>query len=281
MAWAVSISVGLMLLAVALGLWARHRRLTAQVGRKLRKPATQLKHPLVLAHGLAGFDEIALAGVRREYFRGVPVKLTALGAQVHLPKLSPFASVPQRAQQLADAVNALQAKKVNLIAHSLGGLDARYAISKLGLATKVASLITIGTPHHGTPVADFGTSLGAKLGLKAILDGLGVDVSVFFELTTAHMKGFNLDVPDAKGVWYGSFTARAGDGMNPLLKPMVMLLEHKAGPNDGLVPAASQRWGEVLAEVDADHWAQIGWSEAFDAPGLYLRAVDELKARGF
>ena len=269
------------LLAVLLAWWLYRRRRRAEVGRRLRRPAERLRYPLVLAHGLAGFDQIAVAGVKREYFRGVPVKLTALGAQVHLPRLSPFASVPQRAKQLAEAVKLIDAKKVNLVAHSLGGLDARYAISRLELAPKVASLITIGTPHHGTPIADVGTSLGAKLGLKTLLDGVGVDVSVFFALTTQAMLAFNAEVPDARGVWYGSFAARGSPGMNPLLKPTHALLERKVGPNDGMVPQASQRWGEVLAEIEADHWAQIGWTDGFDAPGLYLRVVDELKARGF
>jgi hypothetical protein len=58
-------------------------------------------------------------------------------------------------------------------------------------------------------------------------------------------------------------------------------LKKRAGDNDGLVPAASQRWGEVIARVEADHWAQIGWSDGFDTAELYLRVVQELKARGF
>lgn len=68
--------------------------------------------------------------------------------------------------------------------------------------------------------------------------------------------------------------------MHPLLKaPQLLLAKH--GDSDGLVPASSQRWGEVIAEVEADHWAQIGWSDGADTPALYLRVVDELKARGF
>jgi hypothetical protein len=46
------------------------------------------------------------------------------------------------------------------------------------------------------------------------------------------------------------------------------------------VPAALQRWGEVLLEVDADHWAQVGWSDAGDVVTLYDHVVRELRARG-
>ena len=51
------------------------------------------------------------------------------------------------------------------------------------------------------------------------------------------------------------------------------------GDNDGLVPVRSQRWGEVIDEVDADHWAQIGWSTNFDAPALFERLLQQLAAR--
>ena len=86
MSFELSIAVAslIALLAVLLAWWLYRRRRRAEVGRRLRRPAERLRYPLVLAHGLAGFDQIAVAGVKREYFRGVPVKLTALGAQVYL-----------------------------------------------------------------------------------------------------------------------------------------------------------------------------------------------------
>ena len=59
-----------------------------------------------------------------------------------------------------------------------------------------------------------------------------------------------------------------------------LYLRERAGPNDGLVPASSQRWGEVLHEVAADHWAQIGWSRHFDAAEFFANLVRELGARG-
>ena len=59
------------------------------------------------------------------------------------------------------------------------------------------------------------------------------------------------------------------------------LLTRRAGPNDGLVPASSQRWGKVLREVRADHWAQVGWSIRFDAAALYEDILRELAALGF
>lgn len=272
----------------ALLFWRWRRRKARLRPAPLPTPArriARLRHPLVLAHGILGFDQIDLAGMRQEYFRGVPERLRGLGAEVHAIRVAPLSSVKERAQELARAVQLLDADRVNIIAHSMGGLDARYAISRLGLASKVASLTTIGTPHRGTPLADAGTVLGDKLKLRGLLEKLGLDVDAFYDLTTRSLQAFNDAVPDAPGILYSSYAARTQGRalvLNPLLLPTYLYLSDRAGENDGLVPTASQPWGELLGRVDADHWAQIGWSTAkgFDAPGFYAGVLRELTARG-
>ena len=65
--------------------------------------------------------------------------------------------MPQRGEQLAAAIlrQVPGAEREHIIAHSMGGLDARHAIAHVpGLAGRVATLVTIGTPHRGSPVAD-------------------------------------------------------------------------------------------------------------------------------
>ena len=85
-------------------------------------------------------------------------------------------------------------------------------------------------------------------------------------------------VPDARGVLYQSVVGAPPGrrAVTPLLLPTWSWLA-AAGANDGLVPAASQRWGEVLREVDADHFAQIGWTRRFDAAELYAELLRELE----
>jgi triacylglycerol lipase len=285
--WELLIAVGAVafaaLAAAALWWWWRRRRLRRPAPGAPRRAPRTLRYPVVLAHGLLGFDELKLPGVRPEYFRGVPQRLRELGAQVHAVKVPPLSSVKDRALELARTVRELDARRVNIIAHSMGGLDARYAISKLGLHDRVASLTTIGTPHRGTPLADLGTSLGEKLKLNGVLVRLGVDVGAFYDLTTRRMESFNEEIQDAPGVLYGSYLARtqgAALALNPLLLPSYLYLSEQAGENDGLVPTMSQRWGEILGRVEADHWAQIGWSPGFDAPAFYAGLLQELTARG-
>jgi triacylglycerol lipase len=269
------------LLAAALfsaWLWKRFR-----LRRRLRREP-RLRHPIVLAHGVLGFDQIYLAGRQHVYFRGVPERLRMMGVEVYRPRVPAVGSISLRAQKLAEAVRVLPAKKVNLIAHSMGGLDARYAIARLGLADRVASLTTIGTPHFGTPLADLGMGLlGITLigGFRRFFKRL-IDLDALHDLTSQRMIVFNREIPDAPGTVYISVVGRGDSaGMNPLLWASHLYLNERAGANDGIVPTASQRWGEVLREIQADHWAQIGWSSSFDAPAFYQDLVRELCGRGF
>ncbi|MBS2033150.1 MAG: hypothetical protein JST54_35080 [Deltaproteobacteria bacterium] len=277
--WLATLVVALVA-ALALGGWAlwRRRRVTARVLKREPKPV----YPVVLAHGLFGFDEIALGGTRHQYFRGVPTRLEKSGHIVHAAKVATAAGVETRAEELARFITEVDAKRVNIVAHSMGGLDARYAIARLGLAPRVASLVTLGTPHRGTPIAALGSGL-ARRGVVKLLGSAGLDVSAIDDLTPARLARFNDEVPAARGVHYASVVgvSRKKRRMNPLLVPTHLYLREVAGENDGMVPAESQRWGEVLAEVEADHWAQIGWSKHFDAAELYAWILRELRGRGF
>jgi triacylglycerol lipase len=262
----------------ALALWLRARR-RARPRRRVRKAP---RHPVVLAHGLLGFDALRVAGARAEYFRGVAERLAREGCVVHRCRVAPTASIAARARDLAAFVSGLDARRVNVVAHSMGGLDARYAISRLGLAGRVVSLVTVGTPHRGTPLADAGASLAARAGLFAALRRVGLDLDAFHDLTTARMAAFDAEVPDARGVRYACVVGAPGRtrDVSPILVPTFAWLRAAAGENDGMVPADSQRRGEVLRVVPADHFAQIGWSRRFDALELYAELAGELRAGG-
>ena len=116
------------------------------------------RHAIVLAHG---FDA---STTNRWSFYKVEDKLRADGHVVHSAQVSPYKGVPARAAQLATHVDAAirecrarqgcDASKVHIIAHSMGGLDARYLIAKLGYGDRVASLTTVSTPHRGSNIAD-------------------------------------------------------------------------------------------------------------------------------
>jgi triacylglycerol lipase len=273
LAWLLFGLAGAILVAIALWQWSQSRRL------RPARPIARPRLPVVLAHGFLGFDEIELGPTKALYFRGIGAHLEKMGAQVYSPRVPPGASIASRAQVLADLIRALPEPRVNIVAHSMGGLDARYAISQLGLGPKVASLVTIGTPHQGTPLADAGNLLLGTL-TKALQKLF--DITAFADLTSAGMRQFNEMVRNAAGVMYASVVGKSGRlRTNPLLWPSHLYVAERAGPNDGVVPASSQAHGEVLREIEADHWAQIGWGRGFDANSFYEDLLRELRGRGF
>jgi len=238
--------------------------------------------PVVLVHGLFGFDRIGVPGAKLHYFRGLVDHLASLGCHAHAVRLPPAASVPERAQVLADKIAALPHDRVDIIAHSLGGLDARYALAHCGLATRVRSLVTIGTPHRGTPLANLATEGPLGLGRKAIA-ALGIPLAALDWLSPSALEKFNREVQNAAGVRYACVVGGMREAATPIplaIAPAHAYLRKLAGANDGLVPIASQFWGETLAEIEADHFAQVGWTlgirKTFDALGLYAFVVARL-----
>ena len=64
-------------------------------------------------------------------------------------------------QQLADFLRSLPpGQQPWLIGHSIGGMIARDAVQRGGAASRVAGVVTIGSPHQGTPVAVGGLLIG-------------------------------------------------------------------------------------------------------------------------
>ncbi len=117
--------------------------------------------PIILVHGLFGFSQLTFGGLKvTDYFREIPEALRRDGHVVpEPPRLNPGGSVAERAQDLKNYLQDVNRgdvfqKQVHIIGHSLGGLDSRFMISKLDMADRVLSLTTLGTPHHGTPLAD-------------------------------------------------------------------------------------------------------------------------------
>lgn len=255
------------------------------------------KFPIILAHGIARFDilleilkeKLKLPDTELEerfhYFKGIKPYLEAHRFTVFHPNQDFAGSVQLRSGQLKQRVDQALAQtgaaKVHIIAHSMGGLDARHMIVDLGMADKVASLTTIGTPHRGTILADHVLSHGGVLLMDVLKRVTNVDG--FVDLTITSCEQFNLRAEDSEArnsVAYQTY-ASAEDFRRvfaPLIPSWLFINEHE-GRNDGLVPFASQQWTEELIASDgqrkkvlrkefpfpADHLNQVGWWDPQEA----------------
>jgi len=259
----------------------REEQPTRQMRVRPVRQRSRTRHPIVLAHGFGGgFDPLLPQQLGVQYFRGIPDALRSQGHVVHVAHVSPTASIERRAKSLAKQIRQFDSR-VNIIAHSMGGLDARYAISRFGLDEYVTSLTTIGTPHHGTPLADVALVLGDLKRARKLLRAIGLNVDGVYDLSTESMGRFNENVPNSSDVLYANIVAAASpeNPVNKMLTASYRYLLKVSGANDGVVPSRSQLWGETLEEIDADHWAQIGWFAPFDVNALYTRIASKLASR--
>ncbi len=238
------------------------------------------KYPIVLAHGMAGFDQ--LFGVY-EYFFGIPSELRDKGATVYVTQVSAFHSTAARGEQLIDQVETIVAitgkPKVNLIGHSHGGLDIRYVASVR--PDLVASVTTVASPHKGADLADFlrdnveggsftegvlsffANSLGTVLGLLSGSTNPQDAILALDSLSTAGMATFNGQHPQGvpatacgqgassvNGIRYYSWS---GTGLLTnvldISDPALALTSFFYGEaNDGLVGRCSSHLGSVIRD---------------------------------
>jgi triacylglycerol lipase len=250
-----------------------------------------LRAPIVLVHGLFGFDRLQVgAWTVKSYFRGIPNALRAGGNRVLIAQLHPTGSIAERARQLKDFLDREAPQEpVHIFGHSMGGLDARYLISRLDMASRVLTLTTLGTPHRGTAFADWGVQHFKSL-VSPMFDFFGVSYQAFEDLTRARCQVFNEKTPDAPGVRYFSVAGRFTFNWKAVHWGLPMaIVEEVEGPSDGIVSIASAQYGESCEVWDGDHLNLVNWqNERLPALGRgkdripdYLRLVQRLAAEGF
>jgi triacylglycerol lipase len=251
----------------------------------------KLDAPIVLVHGLCGFDRLyAFRRPVRDYFPGIREHLEAAGNRVYAARVSPTSGVARRAADLKRFIDReVPTGPVHVIGHSMGGLDARYMVSRLGMEGRVRSVTTVGTPHRGSSFADWGWRRLARA-IVPFLKLVGMPYEAFIDLRTDSCRRFNEDVPDAPGVKY---FAVAGVCDKPWLGPEWTLphriVNRVEGPNDGVVSVASATWGQHTDVWAGDHLNLVNWPNRFarrhglwaDRAPDYGRILRRLAAAGF
>jgi triacylglycerol lipase len=223
----------------------------------------QLRAPIVLVHGFMGFDEVKVCGCRiASYFPGIPEFLREGGNRVILARLSPLGAVAARARELQITLDRESPDEpVHILAHSMGGLDARYMISRLGMADRVLSLTTIATPHRGTAFADWGVRRLRRI-VEPVLQLFSLPGQGFLDLTTEKCRLFNEQVPDAPGVRYFAVAGKHdGDWFTPEWHLPHQIVLEAEGPNDGMVSIASATYGERTEIWEGDHLNLVNWQD--------------------
>ncbi len=255
-----------------------------------------MTYPIVLAPGVCRFDVLWNRALRVDdaddpridnlhYFKGLRTMLNAHGYAAYHARVGWASDVNSRANGLKESVRRILdrtgTKQVNIIAHSMGGLDARHMLfndrDQGKIHRSIASLTTISTPHEGSPFADWGMQYFPRL--PAGLQKVGLDLSGLMDLRTESCKRFNND-PEVKTFEMEcesaiQFRTYAGTqsfwGVFALLKGAFKIIQRQEGENDGLVSVRSARWRERYFQEtinETDHLNEIGW---WDPDQLFAR----------
>jgi triacylglycerol lipase len=193
--------------------------------------------------------------------------MRAKGIEVITASVPALGSIEERAVKLGEDIAAkANGKSVNIIAHSMGGLDARYMISRLHLCNvEVVSLTTIATPHRGSAFADFCFQVigpGHLPSIYRVFDRLGISAGAFSQLTRKYMQGdFNPNTPNVPGVRYFSYGATLDPRLFSVFRRSHRIVQREEGANDGLVSVESSKWGTYKGTlVDVSHLDLINWT---------------------
>ncbi|MEW6668194.1 MAG: hypothetical protein AB1512_23530 [Thermodesulfobacteriota bacterium] len=257
--------------------------------------------PILLAHGIAPFHRLLPfpscrdngRGDRFHYFRRIRSTLLFHGFTAFHTRVSWGGSLERRASDLRAEIHRITRgfstwPRVHIIAHSMGGLDARWMIYRFRMEDRVASLTTVGTPHLGTAYADWGLPRYGFL-IQAARP-LGLDLSGFECLSRERCAAFNKaleDFEEHSGVRYRTVAGvQPFDRMFRLFRLPCRIIQQEEGENDGMVSLRSALWKEkyFLELMDADHLNQIGWWDPEESQtGLskeeYERGIREVYLR--
>ncbi|UAA38310.1 triacylglycerol lipase [Paraneptunicella aestuarii] len=281
---------------------------------------TQTKYPIVLVHGLFGFDDIL--GI--DYFYGIPQALSKDGAKVFVTSVSAGNSSEVRGEQLLQEVREILAitgaKKVNLIGHSHGSPTSRYVASVA--PELVASVTSVGGVNWGSPVADamrgvipegsfseyiIGAVVNAFTNLIEYLSGhseLPTDtIAALNSLTTQGTIQFNSRYPEGvpsyycgqgdelagNGVYYYSWSG--ADPYTNIFDPVDPFMEITSwiipGADDGLVSSCSSRLGKVINDhYDMNHLDEVNQTFGItdlwetDPKNVFRSHANRLKNKG-
>jgi triacylglycerol lipase len=247
---------------------------------------TKTKYPIVLAHGMAGFDNIGPL----DYWYQIPDALRKDGARVFVTQVSSFESSEVRGEQLLRQVEEILAvtgaAKVNLIGHSHGNQSIRYVAGVI--PHRIASATSVGGPTKGSPVADLIVQaselpvVGSPLTsvLSEVVNGFGWLIGIgagenlpqdslagLHSLSSAGAADFNRRFPagvpttacgegaySANGVrfysWSGTghLTNLLDPGTYALALSGLAFIGQSDWQNDGLVGRCSSRFGQVIRD---------------------------------
>lgn len=256
------------------------------------------KYPIILVHGIIVKDFKFFKA-----FGKIEKSLKEKGYYVETSKTDGFGTIENNAEQLKKQILRIleeqNVEKVNLIAHSKGGLDAKYLIKNLNMEDKIASLTTLCTPHKGSMIADKLLTLP-----KFIIKILEFWINLFYKLfkdekpdclavakqlsviNNIEEETFNF----SSSVYCQSYSTTLKRSRDDFIMgiPLVFSKRFEKDESDGMVSLTSMKFAEYKGECldeSISHSEIIGFSLSRNKRkkviDFYIELCDDLIKKGY
>ena len=261
------------------------------------------KYPILLVHGIFFRDFEKL-----NYWGRIPEELEKNGATIYYVNHSSSLAIKDSAAELANRIKQIiketGCKKLNVIAHSKGGLDTRFAIANLGMDKYIATLTMINTPNHGCLFADYlmnkapeklkkRVASGYNFTLKKLGDKDPDFIAGVTDLTNPKTEKINKQMPMSDKVYYqayGSILHRASGSTLPF-NLAGAFIKNFDGPNDGMVGVESFPINKDFTLIETTNPRGLSHGDVidlnrenikgFDVREFYVQLVKNLKDKGY
>lgn len=254
-------------------------------------------YPIVLVHGIAIKDFKKIKAFGR-----IERVLKEAGYCVYTAKTDGFGTIEHNAQKLKEEIlqilSTTGAQKVNIIAHSKGGLDSRHMIKQLEMENCVASLTTLCTPHKGSKIADSILKLPKfmvrflafwiNFWYKLFGDEKPDSLTVCKQLQTVTNEEMEA-VEGFSGIYCQSYSTTLKRSRDDFLMgiPLIFSRKFENDSSDGLVSAQSSRFANYRGDCidgSVSHSEIIGYSASKKKRrkvyAFYISICEDLAAMG-
>ncbi len=257
-----------------------------------------MKYPIILIHGIMLKDVLHFKAFGR-----IEKMLKLQGYRVYTSPHDGLGTISGNAEQIKSFIFEVLEKekntKVNIIAHSKGGLDALYMIDRLDMTKYVASITFLSTPHKGSVIASklytlpklFRNSIAFSLDLiyRIAGDKQPNALEVCRSLMLSEENVFEC-FHSHDGIYMQSFSSEMKNGKDDFVMriPLHFSRHYEGKPTDGMVSADSAQYGNYrgnATEHSISHSQIVDFmlhkSKKEKVYGFYSKLCRELEEFGF
>ncbi|MFC4075417.1 esterase/lipase family protein [Salinithrix halophila] len=209
-------------------------------------------------------------------YNDMPIRTRNAGYETAFVELNDAGGTPKSnwdngkmlADQLQKISDHFEGKKLVVVGYSKGGIDTQTALVHYGKYPLVSNVITLGSPHQGSPLAD----LAYSNWIRWLSSLLGTRNEAVYSLQTGYMNHFRSQTDSKDEIRQNTYLTLTGNSWGWFLSPTWYGGLYMGVASDGIVPvsSASLPYGKRLAVRKWHHLNIFKGGSTFDVFKDYL-----------